>query len=395
MGPRIPPITHDAAVRTGAEHAATAITTTASPRMLPRRRSPLGPAASRRGMASPAVAAASSRPTATTVSATPGQAGTVAPLPGGVTAARLTAMAISRPNSATPQPAVTSTRRLPSSSAASAATASPAVTQYGGMPGPPGLSSISDRAGRSGLARPGAWTPASSSSSDGWVATWIVHGTSSKGGTSTAIARFSAMPRRAALKASAATHAAMTAISHTSGTNAVATATLRPVAQAARRASRGGWVNIRAAVSAISGSSTKTTAVPILPSATDPMATGSSAYAAVVQTRTGAKRVIRPAAKYAVRPASGTQPSKITSTASHGLPAMIVASVAITARYGGALVAEPIPVGWKPCRYKCQSPAAPPDAGTSAPPPSVPGPSSERSATSAITVSPTKSSTPG
>ena len=153
------------------------------------------------------------------------------------------------------------------------------------------------------------------------------------------------MPRRAELKASAATPAAISAITQTSGTNAVATATPRPVAQAARRASRGGWVNIRAAVSAISGRSTKTTAVPIRPAAIDPIATGSSAYAAAAQTRTGAKRVIRRAARNAVRPASGTQPSRITSTASQGLPAAIVASAAITARYGGAVVAEPTPVG--------------------------------------------------
>ncbi len=59
------------------------------------------------------------------------------------------------------------------------------------------------------------------------------------------------------------------------------------------------------------------------------------------------------------------------------------------------LATEPMPVGWKPCRYACHNPAAPPDAGISAPPPSVPGPSSDRSATSATMVSPANSSTPG
>jgi hypothetical protein len=32
------------------------------------------------------------------------------------------------------------------------------------------------------------------------------------------------------------------------------------------------------------------------------------------------------------------------------LPPKIVASAAMTARYAGALVADPIPVGWKPCK---------------------------------------------
>ena len=160
----------------------------------------------------------------------------------------------------------------------------------------------------------------------------MVHGSSRTSGTPAAMARFSAVPRRAAPKASAARQAAISAITQTSGTNAAATATPSPVAQAARRASRGGWVNIRAAIMAISGSSTKTTAVPIRPAATAPVATGSRAYAAAVQTRTGAERVIRRVAQNAVRPASGTQPSRITSTASHGLPPAIVASAAMTAR---------------------------------------------------------------
>ena len=69
----------------------------------------------------------------------------------------------------------------------------------------------------------------------------------------------------------------MTAITHTSGTNAAAIATSRPVAQAARRACRGCSVSIRPAVQAMAGRSMKTTAVPNLPAATAPVATGSRA----------------------------------------------------------------------------------------------------------------------
>ncbi len=85
----------------------------------------------------------------------------------------------------------------------------------------------------------------------------------------------------------------------------------------------------------------------------------------------------------------------MTSMASQGLPPSTVASAAMTATYGGVELAEPIPAGWKPWRYSCQSPDAPPQAGVSAPPVSVPAPSSERSAMSATTVSPATSRTPG
>ncbi len=92
-------------------------------------------------------------------SATPGQAGAAEPPSAGVITARLTAIAITSPDRAMPQPAVMSARRLLSSSAARAATAIPAVTHTGGRPGPPGLSSISERAGRLGLVRPGCCRP--------------------------------------------------------------------------------------------------------------------------------------------------------------------------------------------------------------------------------------------
>ena len=41
--------------------------------------------------------------------------------------------------------------------------------------------------------------------------------------------------------------------------------------------------------------------------------------------------------------------------ASHGLPPSSVASAAMTATYGGAELADPIPAGWNPCRYSCHS----------------------------------------
>ncbi len=82
-------------------------------------------------------------------SATPGQADTAEAPSAGVTTTRLTAIAITNPDRAMPQPAVMSARRQLISSAARAATAIPAVTQTGGRPGPPGLSSISGWAARS------------------------------------------------------------------------------------------------------------------------------------------------------------------------------------------------------------------------------------------------------
>ena len=76
----------------------------------------------------------------------------------------------------------------------------------------------------------------------------------------------------------ATTMTANTAAStQTSGANAAASATSRPTAHAARLAFRGGAVSIRPALTAISGSSTKATAVPRRPAATAPVATGSSA----------------------------------------------------------------------------------------------------------------------
>src|SRR6266480_6024294 len=85
----------------------------------------------------------------------------------------------------------------------------------------------------------------------------------------------------------------------------------------------------------------------------------------------------------------------MTSTASQALPPSSEASSATTATYGGVLALVPIPAGWKPCRYSAHNPDAPPQPGTSAPPPSGLELSSERSATRAIVVSTRNSSTPG
>ena len=105
------------------------------------------------------------------------------------------------------------------------------------------------------------------------------------------------------------------------------------------------------------------------------------------QTQTGAEFVTRRTASMAVIPASGTQPTRITSIASHGLPASTVAIAAITASQGGVAVVEPSPNGWNDWRYLRHRSDAPPQAGTSAPPPSGPAPSSDRPATSATTSS--------
>ena len=70
-----------------------------------------------------------------------------------------------------------------------------------------------------------------------------------------------------------------------SGANAAARPMSSPVAQAARRACRGAAVSIRPALSPISGSSVKATAVPRRPAATAPVATGRSAYDAASSTR--------------------------------------------------------------------------------------------------------------
>ena len=125
------------------------------------------------------------------------------------------------------------------------------------------------------------------------------------------------------------------------------------------------------------------------------MPTGSSAYASAPTTRAGMYQVTRRVARKAVAPASGTQPRRITSTASHGLPPSTVASTASSATYGGAFAPVPMLTGWKPWKYSCHRAETPPQAGTSAPPPSGVEPSSDRSATRATTVRVRNSSTPG
>ncbi len=277
-GPRTPVVSHSPAASSGALAAST--TRTRMPRPAGRRQppSPNWP-----GSTSAATTPASTRPAAATASAIPGQAATGRNAPSGVTSTRLTATAMNRPSSATAQPASTSERRAVRSSAASAARTRPPVTQNGGSPGPPGDSSSNDRAGRPAVARPGTFWPASRNSSAGWLASCTVQGSSSSGGTSTAIPRLMARPRRPrppcqpGLRAAPASAAAATAMTQVSGTNAVATARNRPVAQAARRARRPGAVKIRAASMPISGISANTTAAPNRPAATAPMPTGSSA----------------------------------------------------------------------------------------------------------------------
>ena len=64
---------------------------------------------------------------------------------------------------------------------------------------------------------------------------------------------------------------------HSSGTNAVPNAMVSPVAQAARRASRGGRLNMRPVSRPIMGMAAKAAAVPSRPAEMAPDATGISA----------------------------------------------------------------------------------------------------------------------
>ena len=161
--------------------------------------------------------------------------------------------------------------------------------------------------------------------------------------------------RRSAAPASAS--------SHNSGTNAAPTVIARPVAQAARRASFGRSLNIRPGQQA------------------DQRDEHEGDGAAQPACRDGAEgdrqqRVGRPpprlaparivtfrSARNAVMPAIGTQPSSSTSTASQALPPSTVASSGQDPTYGGAMLAEPIPVGWNARRNCDHSPHAPSQAG--------------------------------
>ena len=109
------------------------------------------------------------------------------------------------------------------------------------------------------------------------MASWNVQGSSRTAGTTAAMPRLLSTDGRRMPTVTAATTAARTATTQINGTKAAAIAMVRPVAQAARLARLGGWVNIRPASRAISGSSAKTTAVPSRPAATAPIAIGSSA----------------------------------------------------------------------------------------------------------------------
>lgn len=164
------------------------------------------------------------------------------------------------------------------------------------------------------------------------------------------MARFRSKPGMVVRTTTAATTQPTSAISHSMGTNAAPIATSNPAAHAARLARCPGCRRIRPACRAISGSSTNTSADPKRPAATIPVAMGSSAYVTDAQTRTAGLAVTRLAASIADMPASGTQPISRTSTASQDLPASTVAKMASTARYGGADVDEPTPVGWNACR---------------------------------------------
>ncbi len=270
--------------------------------------------------------------------ATPGQALTAGPPCGGVTLIRLTTRATTSPASAMAQPEYTRAARLRSSSAPNAGSTRPAVTQTGGSPGPPGLTRSSDSGRNPAAAMPGPASPASSRKAAGLANRWKVQGRRTTPGTTATITALSAADGGSRRHAASAASAAATAIAQISGTNAAATAISRAAAQAALRVVKrdaladDGPARIRPKAIPMSGSRTKATAVPMRPAATAPMATGSSAYVPAIHTLAGTVAVSRRAARYAVTPAAGTQPSSSTSMASQVLPASRAASAATTAR---------------------------------------------------------------
>ncbi len=77
-----------------------------------------------------------------------------------------------------------------------------------------------------------------------------------------------------------------------------------------------------------------------------PVPTGSSAYVPAAQARAGTAGTMCRVARYAVAPASGTEPSSSTDTATQVLPSASVDRAASTATYGGAQAVEPNPTSW-------------------------------------------------
>src|SRR6185437_6443717 len=128
-------------------------------------------------------------------------------------------------------------------------------------------------------ASPGGSTPASAKKRDGLASRYSDHGNKTRNGVITTIAAWTGLTGHSQRRAASTTIAKAEPNTHSSGTNAAARATSRPVAHADRCAARGGAVSIRAALSAISGSITNANAVPRRPAAIAPMATGKSAYA--------------------------------------------------------------------------------------------------------------------
>ena len=113
------------------------------------------------------------------------------------------------------------------------------MTQAGGSPGPPGLSSSSDSGRRPAAASPGRTRPASPKNADGLVTRWKVQGMRMMAGTTATIAALITVRAPSQGQAAAAATRAITATGQASGTKAAAIAISRPAAQAARRAARG------------------------------------------------------------------------------------------------------------------------------------------------------------
>ena len=154
------------------------------------------------------------------------------------------------------------------------------MTQAGGSPGPPGLSSSTDSGRSPAAASPGRSIPASRKNADGLVTRWKVHGTRTAAGTTATIAALIAVARPSqgfGVQAAASADRGEDRDRPHQRHEGRGHRDEQPAAHAARRARLGGPVSIRPTAMPMSGSRTKTTAVPIRPAATAPIATGSSA----------------------------------------------------------------------------------------------------------------------
>lgn len=141
---------------------------------------------------------------------------------------------------------------------------------------------------------------------------------------------------------------------HTMGVNAVVIVSSSAYAQVARQLPRAPVLLVRppaaAPARAMRGSRIARTAVPMRPVASAPVTAGRKAYTTAAQARSSRDSTREREAKYAVKPARGTDATRSTVTASPAEPNSREASMATIARYGGAASAPPAPTGCQPSR---------------------------------------------